>query len=485
MPEFHDLPRGLPGSPASSGSAPRALWMDPKILADSAFWQEAPDKVRLGALGDQLLAIKDNRHLMTIAGSRAGKGTSVIVPVLLTYTGSICVLDPKGENATLTCRRRGQGEGLPAGGLQQDVHVLDPFRVAEVPDHYRSSFNPFAGLDAQSSTFVDDCDSIADALVVASAREAQDHWNNSARMVLRGFIAWVAAHDQDLRELQRLLHLPPETEDGQDFYSVLEAMHEAPRVAAGVPAQTAAALQGMSDKERDSVLSTVRQNIAFLGSPPMAELLSGRGRSPDLHNWKRGACTVYLCLPAGRLHRHARFFRLFITRLLAAVESDPRETDPPALLLLDEMAVLGHMEALETGAGLLAGFGVRIWSVLQDLNQLKHLYRDRWETFMGNSGILQFFGVNDQTTLKYVSDRLGQSSMLSLSQSEISYDQAARGFSGKSTTIQTTPLLTPNEVGWAFSRQSGKQLILYPGADPIFLDRVPYWTKPYAGMVPQ
>ena len=73
------------------------------------------------------------------------------------------------------------------------------------------------------------------------------------------------------------------------------------------------------------------------------------------------------------------------------------------LFLLDEFAVLGHMRQLEDAAGQIAGYGVKLWPIMQDLGQLKALYRERWETFMGNAGVLQFFGNNDLTTLEWIS----------------------------------------------------------------------------------
>lgn len=498
--KFEELPRGLPGTDARTGEAPRALWMPPDTVAGSDFWSYSSDKLVLGTLDGQRVGVADNRHLMTIAGSRAGKGTSVIVPNLLLYPGSVLVLDPKGENASLTAERRGRGRGIPKGGLGHEVYVIDPFRVADVAEEYRAGFNPFSALDPESPHFIDDCDGIADALVVADPRVKDDHWNSSARLVLRGFIAWVAASDTidrpDLATLRRLLHLPselgsdeedPDTdvlEDASSFEYLLAEMSASPEVAHGVPAEAATALIGMGLRERGSVLSTVRQNIAFLSSPPVAETLSGDQRSPSLRDWKFGNTTIYLCLPAGRLHRHSRFFRLFVNQILVEIEREPKSPELPALMLLDEMHVLGHMSAMETAAGLLAGYGVRIWSIWQDMNQLKHLYRDRWETFMGNSGILQFFGLNDHTTLEYVSKRLGTSSVMSISRSEISREQAVQGFSGESTSIQSAPLLAPEEVAYFFSRQSGNQLVLYPGADPIFLQRLPYHSDVYKEYLP-
>jgi type IV secretion system protein VirD4 len=101
---------------------------------------------------------------------------------------------------------------------------------------------------------------------------------------------------------------------------------------------------------------------------------------------------------------------------------------------------------------------------------------------LGNASIFQTFGLNDLSTLKYVSERLGTSSTLSISNSQISQSQAALGFDGESKSIQASPLLSPDEVAYFFSRQSGNQLIIYPGADPIFMQRLPYYEAYFEGM---
>lgn len=484
---FESLPRGLPGTSPDHDKAPRALWLEPSLLASSDTWRYQSGKLFLGTIGQQAIGIADNRHLLTIAGSRAGKGTSAIVPNLLLYPGSVMVIDPKGENATLTAERRGLGRGIPDGGLGQDVYVIDPFGVADVDDGYRAGFNPLDRLDPESQDFIDECDAIADALVVPEPGKENDHFIAAARLVLRGYIAWVAAApdipERNLLTVQELLFLTPGSEGSPGPFELqLASMmrHEGEdrkdELAHGVPHEAASALLGMSDRERSGVLSTIRQQIGFLSSPPMAEVMAGHMRSPDLRDWKFGNSSVYLCLPAARMHRHFRLFRVFINRLLGAVEGDKREPTPPALMILDEMHVLGHMASLETAAGLIAGFGVRIWAIFQDIGQLKHLYRERWETFLGNASIFQSFGLNDFSSLKYVSDRLGTSSTLTTSRSPISTEQAALGFDGVSHSIQPTPLLSPEEVAYFFSRQSGNQLIIYPGNDPIFMSRLPYYT---------
>ena len=50
------------------------------------------------------------------------------------------------------------------------------------------------------------------------------------------------------------------------------------------------------------------------------------------------------------------------------------------------------MDSVEKAAGQIASFGVTLWPIIQDLSQLKRDYKDSWETFMGNAGLLTFHG---------------------------------------------------------------------------------------------
>ena len=483
--EFEDLPRGLPRQLSEKDTPPRMLWRAPEGLNQNAKFADSPDALLLGEdRQGGVICCDDDRHLVTVAGSRSGKGVSAILPNLAKYRGSVLVLDPKGENASLTAERRGKGRGVPDGGLGQEVYVLDPFGKANVAHDYRAEFNPMSGLDPDSPMFVDYCASIADALVYATAKDANNHWNNNARMVLKGFIAWVATSETLPRNLITVRKLINQGADG--FDALLDEMLEEQNAerANGVPAEMAGALQTMGDEEQGSVLSTTRTNLEFLSSKPMADMLKGDGRTVDLKTWKYGGSSIYLCLPAGLLHMHARFFRLFLNRLLAVVEETkpvPRE-DPKGIFILDEIHVLGHMQQLETAIGLLAGYGVRIWSFWQDFTQAKSIYGDRWESFLGNASIIQAFGLNDLLTLKYMSDRLGNSMTMTQTSNQISMQQSAQGYSGKTDQLGQSPLITPEEISYYFSRQTNAQIILYTGTNPIWMKRTNYWNPEYERM---
>lgn len=129
--------------------------------------------------------IADDRHIIIIAGSHAGKGVSVIIPNLIFYPGSVLAIDPKGELASITGRRRGEG-------LRQRVFVFDPFgRTSEAIRPYRASFNPMGILTEDNRRhIVEDAGLIADALVIPGGGDI--HRDEIAKNLIEGLILHVA-----------------------------------------------------------------------------------------------------------------------------------------------------------------------------------------------------------------------------------------------------------------------------------------------------
>src|SRR5690606_7385231 len=98
---------------------------------------------------------------------------------------------------------------------------------------------------------------------------------------------------------------------------------------------------------------------------------------------KRERVTLYLVLPAHYLDTYSRWLRLVIAcalHELARTPGRPELDGSPSrvLFLLDEFANLGRMNPVLRAVSLMAGYGVQIWTFLQDLSQLKGTYPDRW-----------------------------------------------------------------------------------------------------------
>jgi type IV secretion system protein VirD4 len=480
------LPRGVGflADRAQTQRPPEATWASPEeTLAEPWLWKRG--SLLLGTYNGRLIGTNDNRHLVTIAGSRAGKTSTVLLPNLYTYPGSMLINDPKAEAAAATAKYRHDVLG-------QDVRVLDPFRISGVPEELQATLNPLAEIDPDSEHAIDDAALVADALIVDSGNsEIGGYFSMAARNMLRGMILFTLLgrprEDNNLiitRELLDLTEDAPRGEDGGSLsrvpaFKLMAGMGEA---FDGLVAATGSSMLAKPPRERESVIATAVENLAFLDSPALRRSL---GRSTfRLDDLAKRPTTIYLCLPAGRMATHFRWLRLIID--LAIVQLERYALAHPTVegsgdrivFVLEEFATLNHMKRLEVAAGLMAGMGVgmRLWVILQDLGQLKALYRDRWQTFLGNAGVVQCFGLNDLESLNYMSERLGDTSFWTHSYSAPSHEQKVAGHSPQTTSLQTARLSTPAELAALVERDSFRQVVVMAGHAPRLLHRVQHAT---------
>lgn len=147
-----------------------------------------PGMILLGAsMFDRkwLVGIRDDRMMMTAAGTGAGKGRSAIIPNLLTYPGSVYCQDFSGQNAAVTAQARRD--------MGQTVHILDPMGALMGKS---ARLNPLEPLDPAATNYVEQIDGIVDALVIAGDGKNL-FWDESARTVIAGVIDYVVRQDSD------------------------------------------------------------------------------------------------------------------------------------------------------------------------------------------------------------------------------------------------------------------------------------------------
>lgn len=342
------------------------------------------------------LVYSGQRHLLTVAPTRSGKGVSAIIPNLLSYPGSAFVIDPKGENALVTAARR--------AALGQDVFLLDPWDIAASKLKLKGAcFNPLDWITADDPDAAENAFLLADALVPGGAQGDARFWDDEARALLTGFILYVATTKSEARQRHlgrvRDILVMDDTELRKIFQAMLNHPHP-------VVASTAARTATKDEKLRANVFTGAQSHTHFLDSPRIRESLSRTDcRFEDL---KEGRVSIYLILPADRLKTFDRWLRLLI-QIAVTVNARNLTAKPsmPALFLLDEMASLGRLSTVEQAYGLMAGFGIQLWGIVQDLSQLHAIYGDAWQTFVSNSGVIQYFGSRDKMTAEYFSSLCG------------------------------------------------------------------------------
>lgn len=441
-------------------------------------WQYKPGRFFLGYSPEagQPVARWDDRHVFLLAGSRAGKGVSVILPNATLWPGSMLAIDPKGELARKTRRTRERD-------LRQTVYALDPFKRTGKPS---ASFNPLAELypppdlfpemtaDELDAAAIDNAKLVADGLIITTS-DTNTHWSDSARELLKGLILYTMTLPEKQRhlvtvwQLLSFMHPSLEPEEGE---TPTGALWRVLRECDGFDGAVEAVGRSFAVKPKDecaSIISEATTQCAFLDSPALANTL--RDSSFRLADLKRGKATVYLCLPAGRMGTHARWLRIIINMALQAFEETPGTPEHPVLMVLDEFNVLGQMKSISNAAGQIAGYGVKMLTVLQDITQIQHHYKETWETFIGNAGLFISFGNGDASSVKYISEKLGTVSYLIDTNSGMSATAAMQGGVGSKESYRSDPLLAPHEVEQGFARERERMLVMYAGAKPIVLQR--------------
>ncbi len=160
-----------------------ALWSKEIPAEPAVYTFLASVAGKLRRVPERMIRLRRFTHLATFAPTGRGKGVSVVIPNLLSYRHSCVVIDPKGENYAITAGHRRRK-------FAHRTFRLDPFGICGPGG---DSFNPLQCIDDKAIDFLDQCRDLADMMVVRSGTEPDPHWNDSARVVLTAFIAYVCA----------------------------------------------------------------------------------------------------------------------------------------------------------------------------------------------------------------------------------------------------------------------------------------------------
>lgn len=431
-------------------------------------------------------------HLFLSAPPRSGKARDILIPALLHYDqGSCIVIDPKGQLAAVTGPQRAR--------LGQRVIVLNPFHIlpevlcADSPRHFgriddedkarcifEAKFNPLSALRPESETFGADCDNMAESIVTHDGGDQQSHWSDSARGLVASLIGHLVANCKE--KLQTLTHLRKVITSPTLLREAAE--HARSEAAAGGDEFLAESLArfGETDAankgEIASIISTATTQTRFLANRAIARSLTP---GPDdfklrFAELKKTRTTVYLVLPVRYLASCGKWFRLVLAAALDALLTE--EPGLPVLCVLDEFAQLGKLSVIENTLGLAAGMGVQLWPVLQDLTQLKELYPERWESFLGCAGVQMFFAPRENTSANYISELCGDTTIAlqseSKGKSKDTFGMQTGSNEGRSSSPHQRRALLPQEV-----RQlpENEFIMFFDGLPGRFTraQRKPYW----------
>ena len=416
-----------------------ARWAKPSELADLEGKQGL-------YIGGGAYAFKKQGHVLTVAGTRSGKFVNLIAPNLLGlsgYDGSFFIIDTKGEIAAVTARFQRQ---------KNRVLILDPWHVNPMNS---ASYNPLDLVSNQTNPdFLCDDVAIIAEMIVPKEKDAEQYWTNRARTLISGLILHLVTskpkEQHTLATLWKWLRLPEE-----QWAELLADMAVSDNEIVEATANEFISLMKSSEKTFASVLSTAQDKTDFLKSPALRQSLESS--TFDVNTLSDGKTTLYVIIPPDQLESQSQWLRLVFTTALRAVI---RNRNKRVTFVLDECAALGYLPEIKTALSTYAGYNVTVWPIFQDLSQIKSLYGDAWESFISNSAIRSFTGVNDEFTSAYLEKLLGNQTVITHDGKEANPNATAR------------PLATADEI----RRGSATNIFTFiEQRPPTYFPKLPYY----------
>jgi type IV secretion system protein VirD4 len=460
---------------AIAGSLWRARQTGEVTTYGSARWASGNDVRRsglfgssgvfLGSLGGADLRHDGPEHVLAVAPTRSGKGVGLVVPTLLSWTGSAIIHDIKGENWELTAGWR---------SLFSDCLLFNP------TDPASARYNPLLEV-RRGSDEVRDVQNIADLLVdPEGALERRNHWEKTAHSLLVGAILHIlyAEEEKSLAGVATFLSDP-----GRSFVATLKIMMTTghlgtwPRsLVHPVVASAARELLNKSENERSGVLSTAMSFLGLYRDPIVAMVTSACDwRIADLVGGERPV-SLYLVVPPSDISRTKPLIRLVLNQIARRLTERLHPADGSAsrqlLLMLDEFPALGRLDFFETALAFMAGYHIRAFLIAQSLNQIAKTYGEN-NSILDNCHVRVAFATNDERTARRISDALGTATE----------QRAMRNYAGHrlapwlahvmvSRQETARPLLTPGEV---MQLRPEEELVLVAGIPPIRAKKLRYY----------
>lgn len=419
-----------------------------------------PSGVVLGKFDQSYLRHDGPEHVLCFAPTRSGKGVGLVVPSLLTWSGSAIVHDIKGENWSLTSSfRAGFGHVL----------LFDPTNLKS------NAYNPLLEIRRGPSE-IRDVQNIADVLVdPEGSLDRRNHWEKTSHSLLVGAILHVlyAEENKSLSGVANFLSDPT-----RDIKSTLDLMMTTPHLGEGKPhpvvASAARELKNKSDNECSGVLSTAMSFLGLYRDPIVAEVTSRCDwRIADLTSNDKPT-TLYIVIPPSDISRTKPLIRLMLNQIGRRLTEDleAKNDRHRLLLMLDEFPALGRLDFFESALAFMAGYGIKAFLIAQSLNQIEKAYGAN-NSILDNCHVRVSFATNDERTAKRVSDALGMATEIRAMKNYAGHRLSPwLGHLMVSRSETARPLLTPGEI---MQLPSDDAIVMVAGTRPIRAKKARYY----------
>ena len=389
---------------------------------------------------------KYNNNILVIGGSGAKKTFGFVKPNIMQLNTSFIITDPKGEIL------RSEGEFLKAHGY--NVRVLN---LIDMDASF--GYNPFEYIREPNDIPIL-IGNIIGNTTPKNASQSDPFWEKSEGMFLQSLFYYVWIEEpkktRNLRSVMELLRQAEVT--GNDEMSELDrkmsALATTSILGESHPAYVMykKSMSGAADTVR-SIIISANARLAKIESESVLRLFDhdemgleelGIGENGD----EQTKTALFCLIPdsdktynfiVGMLYTQA-FQRLY----KIADEEYSGELPIHVSFMLDEFANVALPDDFCSLISTMRSRSISSIIIIQNLAQIKALFKDTWETITGNCDTLIYLGGNEQSTHEYISKLLGKGTIGKRSSGE---SRGRQGSSSRSYDVIGRELLTPDEVG--------------------------------------
>lgn len=399
---------------------------------------------------------KHNTNVLVVGGSGTGKTRTYAVPNVLEAGCSMVITDPKGEILRKT------GGFLKRAGYE--VRVFDLLN----PDA-SFCYNPFRYV-RDDKEVLQLITNLIQNTTPPHAQSSDPFWEKSETALLQALMLYLLheapPEEQNFGMVMELLGSAQVKEKDENFESPLDIFFE--RLAMRDPESIAVKQYGIykqaAGKTAKSILVSVGVRLAAFNLPQIARLTM----TDELHLDDLGERRVALfcCIPDSDKSLNylvGMVYTQLIQTLFYQADRVHRGRLPvPVHCLMDEFPNISlPKDSFQSALATMRSRGIFCSIIVQNIAQLKSMYKDSWESLVGLCDEFLYLGGNEQGTHKYVSELIGKETVETTSRS------LSRGRSGSSSTShqQTArDLMTPDEVRLL---SNDKALLFVRGERPV------------------
>ena len=417
-----------------------AKWGNPKELNRKYMDHQHKDaniiltqRVRLGMDG---YITQRNMNVLVVGGSGSGKTRFFCKPNIYSANCSYLITDPKGELL------RAAGALLAAQGYEVRVfNLIDPSQS--------DGYNPFSYIHSEKDVLTL-IDNLIKNTTPRNASSNDPFWEKAEIALDSALMLYLVSEappeEQNFEMLIYMMNFAEVREEDDQYRSPLDMLFRAleEEQPNHVAVKQYKAFKQAAGKTAKSILVSAAVRLAPFNLPQIKAVTDHDDM--DLYTLGERKCALYAVIPDNDTTFNflvsLLYSQIFQTLYYCADQIHHGALPCHVHFILDEAPSV-NLPGLPRELATMRSRNISCSTIIQNMAQIKELYKDSWETIPGNSDTLLYLGGNEASTHKYISEALGKSTIDTKTHGQ------TKGRSGSYSTnfqISGRELLTPDEV---------------------------------------